>query len=297
MLAAFFLSTARVRRNQPLPEPTVFDVCLTTSIAYAPPPGNRLLRLRVRVVPPRTAGQTLVHRGSTPLPTDSGDDGSGPWLEWRLVEPREGGRIEIQQCVQRRHHDLVHPALEETLPFDLSTWTRPDSMHPSRHPGLSRFASNIGGDSPQSIAMAALDSVVGRLEYGGFQSRDQGALKAFLDGRGDCSEFSDLLVTVLRARGLAARTVRGVTPGDLEPQLHQWVEILLPDRGWTEMDPLWAKTQKLSARRVPGLRLALSEAEPSAPYADQWTDVNWWWEGVAPEVTVTRRIAPSLSAP
>ncbi len=73
----------------------------------------------------------------------------------------------------------------------------------------------------------------------------KGAVKALEDGKGVCMEYSDLLIALLRAQGIPARTVFGNTLGLLTDNKfqelgHQWVEVYFNDLGWVPVDPTWS---------------------------------------------------------
>ncbi|MCY3821380.1 MAG: transglutaminase domain-containing protein [Gammaproteobacteria bacterium] len=60
------------------------------------------------------------------------------------------------------------------------------------------------------------------------------------DRRGDCTEYANLLTTMARALGFAARTVTGLAY-DIESEsfaLHNWSEVAL-DGWWIPVDPTW----------------------------------------------------------
>ena len=66
-----------------------------------------------------------------------------------------------------------------------------------------------------------------------------------LDNRtGDCTEHSQLFITLARAAGLPARAAKGYVYGgdDNAPTLagHVWVEVLVDGR-WTGLDPTWGE--------------------------------------------------------
>jgi transglutaminase-like putative cysteine protease len=61
---------------------------------------------------------------------------------------------------------------------------------------------------------------------------------------GVCQDFSHLLLSVLRMRGLPARYVSGylVSGTDLERVIggqasHAWVQVYIPETGWIGLDP------------------------------------------------------------
>jgi hypothetical protein len=57
--------------------------------------------------------------------------------------------------------------------------------------------------------------------------------------RGVCAEYSRLLVELLRANGIPARYVNGYAYSEQDKKMigHTWVQVLLEDGSWTEIDP------------------------------------------------------------
>jgi len=73
----------------------------------------------------------------------------------------------------------------------------------------------------------------------------QGALGALNSKTGVCMEYSDLLLTIVRAQGIPARTVYGDGVGSFVDQSingigHQWVEVWNSATGWIPVDPTWS---------------------------------------------------------
>ena len=114
-------------------------------------------------------------------------------------------------------------------------------------------------DNPVVKAQKICDWVVNHLVYG-LQSQEMGAKWAYENKLGDCSEYSSLMITLLRCQGIPARKVSGfVISNDptTKPYIgqewdfyagsagasnilgHAWVEYYVPDIGWIACDPLW----------------------------------------------------------
>jgi transglutaminase-like putative cysteine protease len=59
--------------------------------------------------------------------------------------------------------------------------------------------------------------------------------------KGVCQDFSHIMISALRAHGLAARYVSGYLRGDAELQgaqaSHAWVSVFVPSIGWIDFDP------------------------------------------------------------
>ena len=90
-----------------------------------------------------------------------------------------------------------------------------------------------------------------------------GAKWAYDNQLGDCSEYSSLMITLLRCQGIPARKVTGFvisTDASTEPYVgqewnfytgsngestilgHAWVEYYVPNIGWIACDPTWDET-------------------------------------------------------
>ncbi|MFW9882117.1 MAG: transglutaminase family protein [Candidatus Thorarchaeota archaeon] len=90
--------------------------------------------------------------------------------------------------------------------------------------------------------------------------QEMGALWAYENLQGDCSEYSSLMVTLLRIQGIPARKVTGFVISNnpsTRPSVgqtwnyystesvttilgHAWVEYYVPEIGWIACDPTWA---------------------------------------------------------
>jgi hypothetical protein len=80
----------------------------------------------------------------------------------------------------------------------------------------------------------------------GVNNKRQGALKTLQGGSSVCMEYSDLLITLLRAQGIPARAAFGYgfdhRAGGEQDEAHQWVEVYMPNVGWVAVDPTWGDT-------------------------------------------------------
>ncbi len=85
------------------------------------------------------------------------------------------------------------------------------------------------------------------------------ALNTYRQRSGDCSEMSDLFVTLLRANGIPAKIVHGWTLDfhngninlDLTNQGHAWCEFFAPSsKGWIQCDPTWGFLTGVSSQHI-----------------------------------------------
>ncbi|MGI9498960.1 MAG: transglutaminase-like domain-containing protein [Geminicoccaceae bacterium] len=135
-----------------------------------------------------------------------------------------------------------------------TTFLRPTSSHPADHPRVKALVDEIKASIGQhadgrALAKAILDFVAGYIENVPESPYAYHTTSVFdvLDNRtGDCTEHSQLFVTLARAAGLPAREVSGFVYGgdDRTPSLggHAWVEVLI-DGQWIGMDPTWEEVE------------------------------------------------------
>ena len=114
-------------------------------------------------------------------------------------------------------------------------------------------------DNPLEKARKICENVSNYLTYdGSLPAEEKGALWAFDNKRGDCSEYSTLMITLLRIQGIPARKVSGyliVAESEFNPMVgdvftftadssgssnflgHAWVEYYIPEIGWIACEP------------------------------------------------------------
>jgi len=121
-------------------------------------------------------------------------------------------------------------------------------------------------DNPVEKARKIFDWVISNIDYE-VQNDEIGAFEAYNQGIGDCSDFSDLFITLLRIQGIPARKITGfliTNEVSHQPKVgnqysfdlnfdgasltassnneilgHAWVEYFVPDIGWIACDPTW----------------------------------------------------------
>lgn len=117
---------------------------------------------------------------------------------------------------------------------------------------------SLDGTNPYQYAKRAFADINLYLTYDATQRQDHSALNALRTGAGNCEDYTNLFVAVLRAAGIPARQQTGylylpkehnVAPymdanGEINLSLisHAWPEFYLPDIGWVIADPTFTYT-------------------------------------------------------
>ena len=106
------------------------------------------------------------------------------------------------------------------------------------HQEIQQIADELEGRTDEEVVKKIYNYVTEHLDYTKHGNGQWGAVKALHEGKGDCSEYSDLFVALCRAKNIPARVITGCTVRfDSDSPKHNWVEVYLQDYGWVPFDP------------------------------------------------------------
>ena len=154
-------------------------------------------------------------------------------------------------------------------------------------------------DNPLEKARKISENVSNYLTYDGtLPTEEKGASWAFDNKRGDCSEYSALMITLLRIQGIPARKVTGyliTTESEFNPAVgdvytftadsggsssllgHAWVEYYIPEIGWIAAEPQTESSyKKIDYRRFNlniGAWFFIPGASPGYNYASEFPHI------------------------
>lgn len=153
---------------------------------------------------------------------------------WPMLRRDAGGDLLLES--QRDAH-------RRTDPNELGALSASTTVHPSGDPSIKRLAQSAasGLTDPSRQVEALVHFVHGYIDYAEEDS-PRTVLNVLRDRRGDCTEYANLLTTMARALGYAARTVTGLAY-DVETQafaLHNWSEVAV-EGWWLPVDPTWGQ--------------------------------------------------------
>ena len=126
------------------------------------------------------------------------------------------------------------------------------------------------------------DFVVDHISYRSFFGKDLGADYALSKGEGDCTEYSDLMISLCRSRGYPARRVAGCTVSqennDLLSQIfkyttHAWVEVYFDDLGWVPFDPTHSDGSRVTNFNHLQTKYVYYSYDEESKRVDSW---RWW---------------------
>ncbi|MEM6841373.1 MAG: transglutaminase domain-containing protein [Bacteroidota bacterium] len=141
----------------------------------------------------------------------------------------------------RRHRlDSTHSS-----PEPLTDYLKREENFQVNNKRIQAVAKSINGETEEEIVRKIHEFVVENIEYKSFPNQDRGALRALKTGKGDCTEYSELMITLCRAKNIPSRIVYGVVVGSYKNPRHNWVEVYLSDYGWVAFDPTFTNGDNL----------------------------------------------------
>lgn len=195
-------------------------------------------------LPPDTASQKITFAKIDPTPQQITVDDDGNWLARYTLSPSSTLDIQVMGQAKITEPKINYPSI---LP---DGETKTDTYWPTTDPQITAIAATLA--TPRSI----YDYVVATLNYNYTQintARRQGALNALANPNGAvCTEFTDLFITLARAKGIPAREIEGFAfsnnpklkpVADQTDVLHAWPEYWDQNlHHWIAVDPTWGKT-------------------------------------------------------
>lgn len=126
-------------------------------------------------------------------------------------------------------------------------------------------------------------AVLEYLDYPGYLPKDQGVRRTVRSRSGDCTDYTDLLVSLLRARGVPARHLLGVMQDGGSADKHSWAEAWTEELGWIAVDPLLGDLGQVEFDDLRATYVAFS-TERRDPVIGPYFYYRYWWEGGEVEV-------------
>ena len=210
---------------------------------------GRINRLQsTQVLPPDIPGrQTVLDISYSHPPTGIHEKGGATYAYFDLYQS------ELKSPLTITYDMLIFPydyktagerkAAAAPSEEDLSPFLKKEAYINPGHKKMLEVASTIHGSSEEEIVRNVFQFVTNHMEYRRFNQQERGAVLALKQGKGDCTEYSELMVSLCRAKDIPARLVYGAAVGGDNLRgnfLHNWVEVYFKGRGWVPFDPTFA---------------------------------------------------------
>lgn len=205
--------------------------------------------------------QEVLAMDFDPQPAEVFDREGNSYARFVFREPREDLTVSIEGRVLLLGYDLEAARERESSgeEGDLDAFLAGETYLEKDDFGVREAAREIEGDTDVEIVEGIFDFVLSNMSYSEYDPGDVGAAEALRREEGDCTEYSDLMVAMCRARGIPAKYVDGYYVegcGDLYG--HNWVEVYLEDYGWVPFDPTFADSGSATFSRLDPVTLRVS---------------------------------------
>lgn len=195
-------------------------------------------------LPPDTSSQKIVFREINPTPENIRVDQDGNWLAQYQLEPNSNTAITVQGQAK------IYSENSSLSTINNKDYLSAQNFWPVNDPSIQKIAQKL--NSPKDIYNYVVDTLSYNYENID-QSRRKGALEALLNPNNSlCTEFTDVFVTIARAKNIPAREIEGyaysnnikIKPVNISTDvLHAWPQYYDSSKQtWINIDPTWAKT-------------------------------------------------------
>ena len=195
-------------------------------------------------LPPQTESQKIIYQEIIPPPQNVRVDSDGNWLAQYQLAPQQN--LEILASGQAK----IISSINQNHTSDLSVLTQSQTFWPTTDSNILQIASNL--KSPKDIYNYVINTL--DYDYNSVNSSiRKGALEALLSPQNSiCTEFTDLFITLARAKGIPAREINGfaysnnpkIKPINVNTDIiHAWPEYYdSTKQTWIPIDPTWGET-------------------------------------------------------
>lgn len=184
--------------------------------------------------------QEVLHLDFSQQPVAIRQDGDKRYADFYLRDVHASEKITMTALIMLHDNDLISAKKRTKTPKSnqsLKKYLKKEANFQVNSKKIRTIADSIKGTSDKEIAENIYQFVLNHLDYESYLYQNRGAKRALNTAKGDCTEYSELMVTLCRAKGIPARIVRGVVVANSKNPRHNWVEIYLKEYGWVGMDP------------------------------------------------------------
>lgn len=231
-------------------------------------PGQTQSASLVVALPPTLALRQQIDRIDYSIsPARVWQSGPNQYAEFRIDRPTGQTDLTIHVRARLFEYDLATASHRAQAPAPAAAptatpdpWLVPEPYLESDSPAIRTLAARIHAPNPLQRVRQALTIVLNTMRYSGYNPEDIGALEALHRRKGDCTDFSDLLVAICRCESVPARVIDGyVAARTSTVSSHNWVEFYHAPLGWVPLDPLWCKLRQASFDRMPNVYIYISQ--------------------------------------
>ena len=188
--------------------------------------------------------QNIIGTQYSPKPSRIFHKNGNRYAEFIFNKPEKQIKIDIRIKAELFKYDLFTAKKNRVKEYiensELTDFLSHEKYIEKDNPEIQQMANSIEGQTEEEIVKNIYGYVIEHLEYIKHGRKELGAVRALQEGKGDCSEYSDLFVALCRAKNIPARVVTGCTLRfDSDSPKHNWAEVYLQDYGWVPFESSW----------------------------------------------------------
>jgi transglutaminase-like putative cysteine protease len=238
-------------------KPFIQNNSIELDLSYELSVPNQTRRISFVAVLPTTIPdrQKIISTEYSPKPSRTFQSNGNYYAQYVFDNPAEQIKIDIKINMELFKYDL-YTAKKNRTTNDSDTSELTDFLVDEKYiekedPEIQDIANSLEGRTEEEIVKNIYDFVIAHLEYVKHGRTDFGAVKALREGKGDCSEYSDLFVALCRAKNIPARVVTGYTLRfDSDSPKHNWAEVYLQNYGWVPFEPSWGDVKNIRIQNM-----------------------------------------------
>jgi transglutaminase-like putative cysteine protease len=197
----------------------------------------------VTLVPQTIPDKQVISRiNYSPKPSRIFSRNGNQYAEFVFVNPKRYIKIKIKVKAELFEYTLMTAIKKgKKTPannLELAEFLKQEKYIEKDDQRIQEAANSIEGRVEIEKVLNIYDYVTDNMEYAIVNQKALGAVNALIQGKGDCTEYSDLFVALCRAKNIPARFITGyrVDRNATSPK-HNWPEVYLQEYGWIPFDP------------------------------------------------------------
>lgn len=200
-------------------------------------------KIQLKIALPQTINerQTITKLQFFPQPKNIIIDGGTKYAEYEFINPTSNFDVIVKGEATLLKYDLKK-ALNKNTPNvayneNFVYYTRPEEYIESNNNKIKQIASSINGRNELETVTRIYKFVLKNMSYDSYNPKDVGAELALTRKQGDCSEYTDLMIALCRAKNIPAKVNIGYTSHHTNTPKHAWVDVYIKNLGWVPFDP------------------------------------------------------------
>lgn len=200
--------------------------------------------------------QRIINKKWILPPTKIHQREGGTEAEWIIDKPKPKTELGCVLTIELSPYDFSQRFKDKkTGPEGFDSYLKEEKFLEKSSPSIISLAkvSAPKKESGERLLQSLFSGTLENLKTHGFVNEARGADLALELGGGDCTDFTDVLVTLCRVRGLPARHIRGVIAAPFarsDTPKHSWAEVYVPKNGWIRLDPYLTKLGHAGYKRL-----------------------------------------------